>query len=217
MESWDTRMKGWHHMGRPGPGLVVSSIAQVIHVGEKRQRPTEGDDTSCMAGRAEPRVAGMITLPGRVPPDPWQHPPQGRTKGEIKQEDQSADNRKKSQAFVKLWLVLKEMSFSSLGTNELQCEWQWWITRQPAGHVAHSKQLDETQTEGTWQILQEIQSRIGHILCGSGIQSCLSKVLGFPSHQWRMASIHPKASHPAQTCNSERREEGSKISLHAEM
>lgn len=41
MESWDTRMKGWHHMDRPGPGLLVSSIAEVIHVGEKRQRPTD--------------------------------------------------------------------------------------------------------------------------------------------------------------------------------
>lgn len=32
MESWDTRMKGWHHMDRPGPGLLVSSIAEVINL-----------------------------------------------------------------------------------------------------------------------------------------------------------------------------------------
>lgn len=160
---------------------------------------------ACLVGPSLGRLVGT-----RCPPDPWGHPPQERTKGEIRQ-------LKKSQAFVRLWLVLKEMSFPSLGTNKLQWEWQWWIARQPAGHVAHSKQLDERQTEGTWQILQEIQSRIYNILSGSGIQSCLSKVLGFPSHQQRMASIRPKASHPAQTCNSDRQDEGSKVSLHAEV
>lgn len=30
MESWDARMKGWHHRDRSGPGLLVPSIGEVI-------------------------------------------------------------------------------------------------------------------------------------------------------------------------------------------
>lgn len=59
----------------------------------KDPQTTERDVTSCMPGRAKPWEASRHTLP---PPDPWQHPPQGRTKGEIRQEDQSPDNWKRA-------------------------------------------------------------------------------------------------------------------------
>lgn len=52
-ESWDTRMKGLHHMDRPGPGLLVyPASGEDSHVEEKMQRPTGERD--CTPSRAKP-------------------------------------------------------------------------------------------------------------------------------------------------------------------
>lgn len=84
----------------------------------KDPQTTERDVTSCVPGRAKPWEASRHTLPPRTH-ESIHHRGELKVKSDKRISQQTTE---KSQAFVKLWLVLKEMSFSSLGTNKLQCE-----------------------------------------------------------------------------------------------
>lgn len=115
----------------------------------KDQETTEQGGTSCTPARAEPRETGKHTLPRKIPPDPWEHPSQGRAKGEIRQEDQAADNWKRARPlsnygwFWKKWvfppwgLIKYSVSDSDGLQGNLQVMWPTansWMKGRLKGH-----------------------------------------------------------------------------------